>query len=170
MLERILAYSRKQNKVKNTPPVTGKSAVHVDLTAITVYPSRYLWQAQCVLYGAMQVFALVALLPLFFISIYWIFLYISFALWISAAVYKSWQAKNAAPMQLEIIQNNWYLKTNLGKFSVTPSHEALLWSWVIIISLREITTQHSHYLIVLPDSLPKEDWRRLRVWLRMCFA
>lgn len=169
MLERILAFSRKQNKLHRGVSVAKKLAGNVDLSPVTVYPSQYLWQAQCMVYGAILVFALVALLPLFFISIYWVFLYLSFALWISAAIYKSSRTKNASPMQLEVKQNNWYLITKVGEFAVTPSHEILLWSWVIIIPLRETTTRKLHYVIALTDSLPKEDWRRLRVWLRTCF-
>ncbi len=168
MLERILAYSRKQNKMLESS-VVQKLPATVDLAAIIVHPSRYLWQAQCAIYGVMLVFAFVALLPLFFISIYWFFLWLSFALCIGVAIQKGWKAKVAAPIQLEIKQNNWYLKTTAGECSVTPSHEVLLWSWVIIIPLKETLTHNQHYLIALPDSLPKEDWRRLRMWLRTCF-
>ncbi len=168
MLERILAYSRQQNKQPPTPSSVEKPVVSVDLAAVTVLPSRYLWQAQLIIYSAMLVFAFIALLPFFFAAAYWILLWLVFAFLIGVAIYKSWQAKNAAPMQFEIKQNNWRLKTSKGEFSVTPNDEILLWSWVIVIPLRETLTRNLHYLIALPDSLTKEDWRRLRVWLMTC--
>jgi hypothetical protein len=168
LLEKILAYSRKQNKLLLNSATVPKLANSVDLAAVIVYPSRYLWQAQCVVYGAMLVVAFVALLPLLFISIYWVCLWLSLALWISLTIHKAWRAKCAAPMQLQIKQNHWYLKTKAGEFLVTPNHEILLWPWVIIIPLDEPLTRNQHYLIILPDSLPKEDWRGLRIWLRTC--
>ncbi|MES2673363.1 MAG: protein YgfX [Pseudomonadota bacterium] len=169
MLEKILAYSRKQNKLLLNSSAASKLVSNADLAAVTVYPSRYLWQGQCVVYGAMFVFASAALLPLFFISIYWICLWFLLGLWISLTIHKVWRAKCAAPIQLRIKQNHWYLKNRAGEFLVTPSSEVLLWTWVIIIPLHEKLTRNQRYLIVSTDSLPKEDWRRLRMWLKTSF-
>lgn len=169
MLEKILAYSRKQNKLPLNSSAASGLAKNVDLAAVTVYPSRYLWQAQCVIYGAMLVFASVALVPLFFTSIYWVGVWLLLGLWISVVIHRVWRAKCVAPVQLQIKQNHWYLKTKASEFLVTPNSEILLWTWVIIIPLSEPLTRNQHYLIVLPDSLPKEDWRRLQMWLRTCF-
>ncbi|MES2824280.1 MAG: protein YgfX [Pseudomonadota bacterium] len=169
MLEKIRAYSRKQNKLLLNSSTAPRLANNVDLAAVTVYPSRYLWQAQWVVYGAMLVFAFVALAPLFFTSIYWVALWLLLGLWISVVIHKVWRAKRVAPMQLQIKQNHWYLKTKASEFLVMPSPEILLWTWVIIIPLYEPLTRNQHYLIALPDSLPKEDWRRLQMWLRTCF-
>ena len=169
MLEKILACSRKQNKSELELLPSPKLAASVDLPAITIFPSRYLWRMQCAVYSAMLAFAFIALFPFFLAAFYWVLVWLTFAVFVGIAIRKSWRAKCAEPVQLEIKLDNWQLKTRKGEFAVAPGHTLLLWSWVIVIPLREMFSRNQHYLIVLPDSLAKEDWRRLRVWLMTCF-
>ena len=176
MLERILDYSR---KVKNNEFFANKATqvnlksnsdlkAGIDLALITFNPSHFLWQAQLTIYLVMLVFAFIALLPFFLTAFYWILLWLAFALFIGIAIHVSWNTKNAAPISVEVKQNNWRLKTLTGEFAVTIHKEVVLWSWLIVLPLREKLTGKQYYLVALPDSLNQEDWRRISVWLRNC--
>jgi hypothetical protein len=165
LLERILAYSRKHPKPHPAP--APKPAAAFNLAAVTVRPSLFLWQAQCVIYCAMLAFAFVALLPFFLTAFYWILLWLAFAAGIGCAIHTSWRAKNAAPVSFEITQNAWQLKTQKGEYGVTVSGEIVVWQWLVIIPLCENLTGQQHRVIALPDSMNKQDWRRLRVWLKV---
>jgi hypothetical protein len=43
----------------------------------------------------------------------------------------------------------------------------LVWSKVIILWVRETESGLKHRIVALPDSMTPEEWRRLRVWLRL---
>jgi hypothetical protein len=168
LFERILAYSLKRNK-QQLPLSSAKAPnVSVDLVMISVRPSGYLWRMQVVMYSLMLIFAFIALLPFFLVSLYWVLLWLVFALLIGFAIRNSWYAKNAAPVSVEIQKNNWQLTSSAGVNSVSVSGDVLLWAWVIVIPLRENLSGKQYYIMALPDSLDKEDWRRLRVWLMTC--
>ena len=175
MLERILAYSRKLNSPRdkssdsNQYSILEKPRAHIDLARIRVYPSRYLCFMQVTTYLALLLLAGFALWPFFFLSLSWVLLWLGLACAVGVAIRQSLKVKNAAPMTLEIKQDRWVLIHEGTDFLVKPAKEVLVWSWVISIPLRENSTSKRYYLVVLPDSVNQEEWRRLRVWLLNCF-
>ena len=164
MLEKIRAYSQKSKEI-TSPPV---AAASVDLAAIVVYPSRLLWCAQLVVCVAMLLFAFVALFPFFKQAFYWLMLWLVFVLAVGVALRYCHHLKNAAPMSFQIKQQRCLLTTHRGIYAVTIDGDVLLWSWLVIIPLRENLTGKQHVLIALPDSLSASEWRILRVWLKTC--
>lgn len=163
MLEKIPGYN--PNLIKS-PRVKASSGV--DLAPVTFYPSRHLWLIECATYGAMFVFATVALFPFFLTAFYWPVIWLFFALSIVIVIHQRWRAKNSKPFRLAIKKNHWQLQRANKECSVELYGDVLLWQWVIIITVREITSGKKHYLIGLQDSMEADDWRRLRVWLRTC--
>ena len=162
MLEKILGYNPTQSKQN-----LHQTAV-IDLAAVTFHPSHFLWYAQLAVYIAMLVFSLVALLPFLFTQYYLLLLWVTFVAAVGFTACKSYRKKNAAPIRFEIIKNEWWLIKNQQTYSVSLAGEVLLWSWVIIIPVQEKLIRKKHYLIALPDSLSREEWRRLCVWLKTC--
>ena len=87
---------------------------------------------------------------------------------VGVAIRKSHREKNAQSLSFEITNNQWRLTTHAGRVVVGLAGEVVVWSWLIIIPVRELQSKTRYYLIALPDSLEKEPWRRLRVWLKTC--
>lgn len=167
MLEKIQAYSQRLNQ-KPASPSTQNALMGIDLAAISVRPSRFLWQAQMAIYILILVFSFIALLPFFGTAFYWILLWFAFSLVVGIAIGHSFTVKNAAPMCFEIKQDQWRLTTPTGVCVVTVNGDVLLWSWLIVIPLRENLTGKQQFLIALPDSFTPSEWRLLRVWLKTC--
>jgi len=171
LLEKIPGYSAIPNKSHNE--LTAQKTAAVDLAAVTFYPSHFLWYTQLAIYIAMLVFSFIALLPFFLTAFYWpsacywIGAWLVFSLIIGFAINKAWRTKNILPNRLDVTQKQWRLTTHDGEFWVNLDGDVLLWSWLIIIPTRETLTKKAHYLIALPDSMSKEDWRRLSVWLKL---
>ena len=160
MLEKILGSNQSQ---------TNTAALKmVALAAISISPSQFLWRAQLVVYLALLILSFVALWPFFLASIYALPAWLILVLLIFKAISQSYKVKNAAPMTLEIVQNLWRLKVNSEIYIVNLHKDLLLWSWLIIIPLRGVASRKQHYLVALPDSMSKEDWRRLSLWLKTC--
>lgn len=162
MLEKILGYNPTQSKQN-----LHKTAA-IDLAAVTITPSAFLWYAQLAIYIAMFVFSFIAILPFLFTLHYAIALWIIFMMAIGFAVRKSYHTKSASPMRFDIIKNEWRLIKNNQVYSVSLAGEVLLWSCVIVIPLQEKLTGEKHYMVALLDSLSREEWRRLSVWLKTC--
>lgn len=141
-----------------------------DLAAVSFYPSHVLCLAQLCIYLAMLVFSLLALIPFFIATWYWFIVWLIFASVLAVAGKRAQREKNSPPKHLQVIQQQWRLSTSAGAFSVRPDGELLLWSWLIIIPVRELLSGKLHYLVALPDSLDKESWRRLSAWLNLCFT
>ena len=167
MLEKIRAYSAKLIKSHNKISAQ-KPKVAVDLAAVTFYPSVWLWRGQLAIYAIMLVFSFLALLPFFFSLFYALPLWLMFIFFIGMAIRKSHREKNAPRLSFEITNNQWRLTTQTGSVVVGLLGEVVLWSWLIIIPVRDNQTQRRYCLIALPDSLEQEQWRRLRVWLKTC--
>ena len=54
-----------------------------------------------------------------------------------------------------------------GKWQTTRiSNSSVVWSFCIVLRLAIANQRGYSSLVVLPDSLPEPDFRRLRVWLR----
>ena len=139
-----------------------------DLAPVSVSPSRSLWLAQLALLCLMLLSATIAVLPFMLTAFYWP---VAWVVFLAALVYSGgecWRAKNEAAKTLSVQQNIWRLRDAGEEKTVTPCDEILLWSWVIILPLRTENRQKI-YLIAMRDSVDADAWRRLSLWLRICF-
>ena len=59
----------------------------------------------------------------------------------------------------------WLLESHGRRVPVTLHRHALITTWGLILPLARHTAQPGALLVLLPDSLPSEDFRRLRVRL-----
>jgi hypothetical protein len=60
---------------------------------------------------------------------------------------------------------SWLLKTQ-AKISPVYLHSAVVWQWLVVMNFRGITSQQRYVVLLLPDSIDREQLRRLRVLLR----
>lgn len=111
--------------------------------------------------------ASIAIFPFVFTAFYWSLLWLGFVCVLIVAVRSAWLKKHKAPIRLSVIQKIWRLQIPTGEVQVELHDEILLWDAVIVLPVREILTQRKHRVVALSDSMSAEDWRRLRVWLRM---
>jgi hypothetical protein len=118
----------------------------------------------------MPVFAFIALLPFFLSAFYWLLLWLLFAGLIAYALVKASRAKSADSLTLDVTQSVLTLTSDECVLVVDIDGEILLWSWLIIIPLREKLNNKIHRLVVLPDSLSPDEWRRLCVWVKTVFV
>ena len=169
MLEKIPAYSQLLNKSQLLKKSSAKTASAIDLAPVAFSPSHNLWLAECAIYGAIFISASVALVPFFLAAFYWPILWLIFSALIALIIRNRWRAKNSSSIMLDITQHNWRLRKNNSDIAVIPFDDVLLWSWVIILPLKENISGKKHYFVLLQDSVSADDWRRLRVWLRTCF-
>lgn len=143
------------------------STTGVDLAPVRISPSQILFRIQLLIYSLMLLFASIAIFPFLFTAFYWLILWLGFVLLLIVAVRDAWLKKHKAPIRLSVIQKNWRLQTAAGEVRIEPCDEILLWGVVIVLPVREVLTKHKHRIVALSDSMSAEDWRRLRVWLRM---
>jgi len=111
--------------------------------------------------------ASVAIFPFMLTAFYWPILWLGFVLLIVFTLRSAQRAKNAAPQRLSVTQHVWRLQASEGELQVELCDEILLWAGVIIVPVRETASGRKHRIVALSDSMAAEDWRRLRVWLRM---
>lgn len=153
-----------------TPSKSSSPITVADLAAVTIFPSRFLYLVQSLIYLVMLLGSLLALRPFFHGAWYWLAIWLAFSFALVIAANSARRTKNALPKQLRITSQRWYLSCAEGEFLVRLNGEMLLWSWLIIIPLRAVLSGRLHYLVALPDSLDREAWRRLSVWLNLCFT
>ena len=154
--------------VYNTLSLDPQSAsTAVDLAPVLISPSQILWRIQVLIYSLMLLSASIAIFPFMVIAFYWLILWLSFALLLIIAVRSAWIKQHKAPIRLSVFQKMWRLQTAAGEIRTEPCDEILLWDAVIVLPVREVLTKRKHRIVALSDSMSAEDWRRLRVWLRM---
>ncbi len=139
----------------------------VDLAPVLISPSQNLLRIQLLIYGLMLLSASIAIFPFIFTAFYWSLLWLGFVCLLILAARSAWISKHKAPVRLSVINKMWRLQTSTGEIQVELRDEILLWEAVIVLQVREILTKHTHRIVALSDSMSVEDWRRLRVWLRM---
>lgn len=140
----------------------------VDLAPFLIAPSVILWRLELAIYSGFLCAASVALFPFFLSAYYWPIVWLVFCGFIAFELRTAWRAKHAARLELSIQKNIWRLK-HAEECVVEPFDEILLWPAVIILPLREIDSRKKHRIVILKDSVKKDDWRRLRVWLKTAF-
>jgi len=134
---------------------------------VRISASQILFRIQVLIYSSMLLFASIAIFPFIFTAFYWPILWLSFVVLLIVAMRCAWLNKHKAPIRLSVIQKIWRLQTAAGEVRIEPCEEILLWDSVIVLPVREILTKRKHRIVALSDSMSAEDWRRLRVWLRM---
>lgn len=141
---------------------------NVDLGAIVFTPSQYLWRAHVAVYAVMLISAAYALAPFLLSNIYWALMLIGFLTLLLFALYRAKKINNKPAITLEVRPDQWRLFDAGNETKVVLEGEVLLWPRLIILPLKEIPSGAKRYLVALPDSLSKNDWRRLSVWLKIC--
>lgn len=162
------SHSASLNSVHNSslePQRTRKTGV--DLTPVVISPSQILFRIQLLTYSLMLLSASIAIFPFVFTTFYWSLLWLGFVCVLIVAVRSAWLKKHKAPIRLSVIQKIWRLQTAEGEIRIEPCEEILLWDAVMVLPVQEILTKRKHRIVALSDSMSAEDWRRLRVWLRM---
>ncbi len=142
------------------------TATGVDLAPVIISPSKNLWRIEFIFYSCMLVAASIAIFPFFFSAFYWPILWLVFSALIFIALRTRWRAQKLPAVTFSVEKHVWRLRDTTGEFTVVPYGEILLWSWVIILHLRNPVDGKKYHVVALTDSMKEEDWRRLRVWLR----
>ena len=155
------------NVYNSTRESQSNSSAGVDLAPIIISPSHILYRLQLFIYSVMLLYASIAIFPFIFTAFYWSILWLGFLFVLILAVRSAWRKRHETPIRVSVIQKVWRLQTSAGEIQVEPCEEILLWDAVIILPVKERLTQRKHRIVALPDSMSAEDWRRLRVWLRM---
>nr|WP_287632348.1 protein YgfX [Accumulibacter sp.] len=60
----------------------------------------------------------------------------------------------------------WFLSPGGDFVSVTVQPDAAVFSWLIVLRVREVGQGRLRSLALLRDSMPAEQFRLLRLWLR----
>lgn len=154
------------HKNKNSSLIESKKT-GVDLAPFVISPSIILWRMELALYGGFLCAASVALFPFFLSALYWPVVWLVVCGSVAFELRRAWRVKHAAPQELSIQKNVWRIKNTDGECLVEPFDEILLWPAVIILPMKEIESGKKHRIVIFQDSVKKEEWRRLRVWLRM---
>jgi hypothetical protein len=160
LLEKIPDYSQGSKSPHQT--TSG-----IDLAPVIIKPSLVLHRLEVFIYLFMLVSASIAILPFVLTAFYWPLLWLIFLLVSIVAIRTSLRNKKSSPVSFSVAQRIWYLQTPGGSVAVKPCNELVVWSALIILSVEEIVGGRKHRMVALPDSMTSEDWRRLRVWLRM---
>ncbi len=143
------------------------SKTGVDLAPVVISSSQILFRIQLLIYSLMLLSASIAIFPFLFTAFYWPILWLGFLLLLIVAARAAWIKKHKAPIRFSVIQKVWRVHTLEGEVQVKPCDEILFWDAVIVLSVREVLTKRKRRIVALSDSMTNEDWRRLRVWLRM---
>lgn len=146
---------------------SSQTAAGVDLASVRISSSRLLFYCQIFVYIAMLLSASIAIFPFLFAAFYWPIAWLIFVLLIIIALKSAWRAQQIPPIVLNVTQKIWRLQTVDGEVIVELYDDILVWVGVIILPMRETSTGRKHRIVALSDSMNANDWRRLRVWLRM---
>ena len=139
----------------------------VDLAPVLISSSQILLRIQLLIYSLILLSASIAIFPFIFTAFYWSIVWLSFVLLLIVAVRDAWLKKHKAPIRLSVFQKIWRLQTAAGEIQIEPCDEILLWDAVIVLPVRDVLTKRKYRIVALSDSMSADDWRRLRVWLRM---
>ena len=160
MLEKTPDYNQSNKSLHQT--TSG-----IDLASVIIKPSLVLYYLEVFVYLFMLLSASIAIFPFALAAFYWPILWLIFLLMIIAALRTSLRTKNSPSVSLSVTQKIWYLQTAAGSVAVEPCGELVVWAQLVIVPVKETLSGRKHRIIALPDSMKAEDWRRLRVWLRM---
>ena len=92
--------------------------------------------------------------------------------WLAAAVFGavalSWHASRREPALTLLWQGDgrWSLFEDGGEYGAALAEHPFVQPWLVILPLRVEGLRRVRRIAVFPDSLPEQDFRRLRVRLR----
>lgn len=139
----------------------------VDLAAVVISPSPLLWRIQVVSYSALFLAASSALFTVMSSTNYWFIIWLVFSVLILLALRSAWRTQRKEPLRLSVMKGEWLLQSAAGEQQLEPCAEILVWQAVIVLPVRDVLSKRRHRIVALSDAMSAEDWRRLRVWLRM---
>jgi len=127
-------------------------------------PSPRLALAQRVLTGLLALLALLGLAPHLGDQPVWGLVLVGFWGLLAYQTLRFTQARMQSPDRFGLDEGWWWLGFGDRVEWVCLEGELVLWSWLVILSFK-LDCGSSRSLVCCPDSLSKEDLRRLRVWL-----
>lgn len=145
----------------------GQRRSHVPLLApIIIKPSRWLWRAQLAIHGLLGLLFILALAPLIARNIIWMFLLLTLISLLLINLLVQRKTSKLIPKILSYSAQGWLLTESGGEQSVRIVGEVVVWSWLVILRLKDNAQNSVITLVLLPDSVSSENLRILRVWLR----
>ncbi len=76
-------------------------------------------------------------------------------------------ARSQAPSRISYRAGDWYLTLGGVEYRAQLIGEVLLWQTLLVARFRLHNGAVKVSLVCLPDSLKREDFRRLKVWMRI---
>lgn len=143
---------------------TGQGVVQ-ELVPVRFGRSRRLWQFELAVYLALLCFTCAAIIPVLLVAWYWPIVLGVCILVIGRYLSRSWRNRHSSVRCLYCTQSRWYLSDQSGVQEISFYDEILFWPHIIVLPVRSALGVKS-YLVLTPDAMEADDWRRLRVWLR----
>lgn len=163
MLEIIPGFNQKSRATLSS----SSKNIGVDLAPIIISPSKNKCIIETAVFTFLSVAVTLSLGPFLFSAKYWFLVWAAFLLFSIYTIRAGWLALKQSPVELKVTQQEWQLKSERELLLVEPFGEILVWPSVIVLPLREKQSRRIHRIVVLKDTVNADDWRRLRVWLRM---
>lgn len=138
-----------------------------NLAPIVLKPSRRLLLTQALVLLAMGIAAPLALLPHWSSQPWWWLVLILLWALLGLAGYSIWMAHQRGPRCLRYHGGDWYLTLAGVEYRSELIGEAVIWPKLLVARYRLRVSGQKVNLVCLPDCVRKEDFRRLRVWLRI---
>lgn len=138
-----------------------------DRFSIKITPSRYLWRFELFIFFGFLFCYTLALLPFFLTAFYWPCLWLLGVFVVVHLMYCARRNLSERPVNLIYRQDSWCLLTAQAEIRLAPVNAIVLWSWIIIMPFEEVSTNKKYLMTVLSDSVGPDEWRRLKVWLRL---
>jgi hypothetical protein len=98
---------------------------------------------------------------------WWALVLLLFWAMVALAAYGIWHAHKHGPSQLCCRQGDWYLTLDGVEFRAALAGDLVIHSRILVARFRLQASGAKVNVICLPDSIDPEDFRRLRVWLRI---
>lgn len=165
MSEPVLRKTAKAHKP--APDVAARTDTGNHLAPVPLRPSRYLFWGQTAVLVSMAVASVLALWPHIQSQPLWALVLGLFGLLLLLAGYGLWYGHKHGPSQLSYRDGDWYLMLSGVEFRAALVGDLVIQSWLLVARFRLHASSARISVICLPDSAGVEDFRRLRVWLRV---
>lgn len=158
--------SKTAESVKPNPDFVGTDTGNY-LMPVPLRPSRYLFWGQAAVLVSMAVASALALWPHIQPQPLWALVLGLFWILVLLAAYGLWYGHKHGPSQLSYREGDWYLVLDGVEFRAALVGDLVIHSWLLVARFRLPASGARINVICLPDSTRAEDFRRLRVWLRI---
>lgn len=80
----------------------------------------------------------------------------------------AWRAEDAVAYRLRLVGEEWWLETG-GRRGMVRQRGGRVWRWLVVLELEGewLGRRWREKVVVWPDSVNADAFRRLRVWLRL---